>query len=170
MDWREIPGWPEYECSERGDIRRVKVTSKGFRGIRKPYLASTGYLYIVLRHSGRRGKAIAIHRLVAMTFIGPAPSGQHQAAHKDGNRLNCHWQNLRWATRAENEADKIAHGRTNRGERQGRSRLKEPQVRSIKARLAAGGRPAAIARDFGVARTTVSAIASGRSWAWLVAQ
>jgi hypothetical protein len=34
----------------------------------------------------------------------------HQAAHGDGAGLNNRLANLRWATRRENEADKIKHG------------------------------------------------------------
>lgn len=165
MEWRTCPNWPEYEVSEAGHIRRA-VKRNGFHGMRKPYVVAAGYAYIVMRRDGER-TACAVHRLVAEAFIGPAPSDEHQVAHIDGSRLNNHWTNLRWSTRVENEADKIAHGRTNRGERFGRVRLTEAQALEAKRSLSRGVHPSQIAFRFGVAVTTIKSIKQGKSWAWL---
>lgn len=167
MEWRTCPSWPDYDVSESGDIRRV-VKRNGFQGMRKSYLTTTGYAYIVMRHAGKR-MACAVHRLVAEAFIGAAPSAQHQVAHIDGSRVNNHWTNLRWSTRVENEADKISHGRTNRGERFGRVRLTEAQALETKRCLMRGVHPSQLAHRFGVAVTTIKSIKQGRSWAWLEA-
>lgn len=43
-----------------------------------------------------------VHRIVAETFIGPAPTPQHEVNHKDLNKLNNHVSNLEWVTRQEN--------------------------------------------------------------------
>ena len=167
MEWRTCPSWPEYDVSENGDIRRT-VKRYGSVGLRKPYVTTTGYAYIVMRHCGQR-MACAVHRLVAEAFIGPAPTQLHQVAHIDGTRLNNHWTNLRWSTRVENEADKIAHGRTNRGERFGRVRLSESQAREAKIALHRGESCRDIGAKFGVSRQTINSIRRGDSWAWLEA-
>ena len=166
MEWRAIPGWSAYEVSERGDIRRL-VAHCGQRD-RVPYEVSGGYLYIALRQPGeRRGKSQAIHRLVALAFLGPPPTPLHQAAHADGDRRHNHFINLRWATRSENEMDKVRHGRSNRGERNRSARLRAAQVCEIREKLARRADQEEIAAEFGVAPSTISSIRNGYSWAWL---
>ena len=73
---------------------------------------------------------------------------------------------LRWATPVENHADKIGHGTTNRGERQGASRLTEAQVLEIRG-LAGLVSKAEIGRRYGVDRSHVSKIISRDVWTWL---
>lgn len=80
-----------------------------------------GYLAVSLWEHGE-GKTWFVHQIVALTFHGPRPSPTHHAAHHDGNKLNNHHSNVLWKTKVENEADKIGHGRSNRGERNGMSR------------------------------------------------
>lgn len=45
---------------------------------------------------------IAIHRIVAIAFLGPPPTAQHVVDHIDTNRQNNRPENLRWVTRFEN--------------------------------------------------------------------
>jgi len=166
MEWRIIPAWPDYAVSEHGAIRRVRRRHNTKPCDRKPYLCTNGYLYIVVRRPGLR-RALAIHRLVAMAFIGPAPSIAHQAAHIDGDRLNNHWTNLRWSTRSENERDKVRHGRSNRGERMGRSKLSANAVLQIRAARKGGALLSDLAQRYGVAVATIQCAAAGKSWGWL---
>ncbi|WP_375198969.1 HNH endonuclease signature motif containing protein [Cupriavidus metallidurans] len=165
MEWRTCPQWPEYEVSERGDIRRT-LCRFGNIGLRKPYRAANGRLMIAMRHCGKT-RACHISRLVLEAFVGPAPSSKHQCAHNDGNPDNNHWSNLRWATASENQMDRVAHGTSNRGERFGRVRLTQPQALEAKRALACGTHPAIIAAQYDVAVTTIKSIKQGRSWAWL---
>lgn len=74
---------------------------------------------------------------------------------------------LAWGTRADNEADKVMHGRSSRGERQWQSKLTTRDVLEIRARCAAGETQSAIARAFGLNQGTVSQIANRKRWAWL---
>jgi O-acetyl-ADP-ribose deacetylase (regulator of RNase III) len=72
---------------------------------------------------------------------------------------------LRWGTRLENAADKVAHGTMARGERVGSAKLTAAQVEEIRERYAAGGiAQEALGREFGVVHATISRIVSGRSW------
>ncbi len=52
--------------------------------------------------------------------------------HNDGNPANNRLSNLRWGTLSSNEIDKIKHGTSNHGERHGRAKLNEQQVRIIR--------------------------------------
>lgn len=47
-------------------------------------------------------KWLKIHRLVALTYIGPPPTQKHEINHKDGNKGNNHYTNLEWVTHSEN--------------------------------------------------------------------
>jgi hypothetical protein len=171
IEWRIIPGWPQYEVSAVGGIRRVVRSTGfgggGFVGERKPYLASNGYLYIVLRQSGQPKRALAVHRLVALAFLPDPEPGQDQVAHSDGNRLNNAVGNLRWATRVENEADKIAHGKSNRGASNGRAKIGPDDVGSIVAAISSGEARSDVAARFGISERTISDIMTGKSWGHL---
>jgi hypothetical protein len=70
-------------------------------------------------------------------------------------------------TDLDNQRDRLAHGTSNRGERQGRSKLTAADVRRIRTRVAAGETHTGIAKDHGVSRGAIKNIVHGRSWAWL---
>lgn len=114
------------------------------------------------------GKRFAVHRYLCERFNGPAPSDRHQASHDcgKGHEGCCNPHHVSWKTPAENQADRIIHGTTSRGEAHGASKLTMKQARFIKANkgvLTA----TSIAGMFGVSRVAVSDIIHGRNWAWL---
>jgi len=51
-----------------------------------------------------------VNRVVCERAYGKPPSLKHQAAHSCGVKLCINKRHVRWATRAENEADKLKHG------------------------------------------------------------
>lgn len=65
-------------------------------------------------------------------------------------RLCCNEEHLCHGSAADNVADRVAAGRSARGERNGRSRLTEARVLEARHRCAAGESPTALAREFGV--------------------
>jgi hypothetical protein len=107
-------------------------------------------------------------RVMCELAHGPAPSSDHQAAHSCGKgHEGCvHPGHLRWATQAENEADKLVHGTHSRGERQWQAKLTEADVRRIKS-LRGLKSQSALAREYGVSQTTISDVMTGRRWGWL---
>ncbi len=109
-----------------------------------------------------------VHRIACSLTHGEPPTPKHEASHTCGRGKFgcCNPRHLKWKTRTENEADKLAHGTTNRGERCGSSKLTESDVREI---LSLRGRKSqqAIALDFNVQRTSVSLIHRGKNWGWL---
>lgn len=109
------------------------------------------------------------HRLMCTMAHGEPPSPNLEAAHSCGNgHLGCvSPRHLRWATHAENMADKIAHGTSNRSTRNGQSVLTEEDVIAIVERRRAGATFKDIGVEFGVHAQTVSSIVSGRQWSWL---
>lgn len=109
------------------------------------------------------GRSVPAHRHVCELVHGAPPSLKHQAAHGCGNRRCVNPRHLRWATNAENQADRCLHGTSNAGERNPMHKLTEADVRSIKSRIGIA-RQSDLAREFGVSDALVSLIASGKKW------
>lgn len=144
---------------------------------RRPVLGGRGYLMLYVASVGRN---IAVHAFVAAAFLPPRPSPAHQMRHLDGNPLNNHADNLAWGTVQENADDRIRHGTTATGlrngaytrpdrrpvrARNGRAVLTEEQVGEIRSRLAGAESRSALARAFGVRWNVVDRIARGLTWA-----
>jgi hypothetical protein len=114
--WRTLPGWSYFEVSDQGRVRRLAGTPKCKDGrLLRCTVNDRGYLVAHLRQDGRE-KQMLVHQAVLIAFVGPAPSALHEGAHGDGIRTNAALSNLRWATHAENEADKVLHGTRIEGE------------------------------------------------------
>ncbi len=162
--WRTVPGYPAYEVSVDGVVRRCQ----GFRCRRAhrvlvPFVRPNGYAQILLYQGGQR-RRFGVHQLVALAFLGPKPSLQHQVAHLDGQRLNNHVSNLAWLLPIENDAHKDLHGTRLRGSQIHSAKLVEAQVVLIRQALAVGIRQCALAQTYGVSDSTVSLIARGKTW------
>lgn len=117
------------------------------------------------------GRLTPAHRYICELVHG-APPPEHDAAHECGKgHLGCvNPRHLSWKTHAENMADTIKHGTHNRGDRNGTSKLTEPDIHEIRRLLAAGWTHLAIAEMFGVSQRAISMIASGKRWGWLARQ
>ncbi len=115
---------------------------------------------------GIGGKRLYVHRIVCEELYGPPPSSRHHAAHSCGKgHLGCvNPVHLRWATPAENNADKLMHGTHNRGERCGTAKLTEAQVRQIRASEGKSSQRA-LAEKFGVSTTSIHLILNRTNWA-----
>ena len=164
--WKDIPGYEgRYQASNQGRIRSVdRVIPWGRGGSRfingkvlKPAgQKTTPHLRVVLGH-GAPGSTV--HSLIALTFIGPCPSGQ-EVRHLDGNPLNNCVDNLAYGTRRENILDVLRIGKAWRART-------EKQAKEIKDRLKKGERGVDLAKEYGVSQSCISAIKCGRSFAWL---
>lgn len=98
--WAKIEGYPNYEVSSFGNVRRGERILKAG--------CSSHYLCISLFRENKR-KRFSVHRLVAKAFI-PNPDNKSQVNHIDGNKLNNHVSNLEWITHLENIHHAIRNG------------------------------------------------------------
>lgn len=119
-----------------------------------------------IRHEGREWVA---SRLMCTLKHGDAPSVRHEAAHSCGNgHKGCTNPNhLRWATPEENQADRVDHRTSNRGNQNGQSKLSENDVLRVVALKDNGVLQREIARQFDMSEMAVSDILTGRRWSWL---
>lgn len=115
--WRPIPGHEGlYEVSDLGRVRSWAKWRR--RGIPCPHILDgatdeKGYRKVSLCSGGRQ-RTFAVHRLVAVAFLGPLPAGL-QTRHLDGDPGNNALSNLRYGTPSENQQDSIQHGTMRNG-------------------------------------------------------
>ena len=93
--WYPIPGYPLYEITEYGDVRNIK-TGRFLKG----HIDEDGYPKITVRDEFGKPRHLQRAKLVAITFI-PNPNNKPTVDHIDTDRMNCHYTNLRWASRKE---------------------------------------------------------------------
>jgi hypothetical protein len=109
-EWRAIPDYESnYEVNSEGRVRSRR--RKGAPGgvIAQQLDASSGYSSVGLYSNGR-STTHKVHQLVAAAFLGPQPKGL-QVRHLDGNPTHSAVTNLAYGTPAENQWDRVAHGR-----------------------------------------------------------
>ncbi len=116
-------------------------------------------------YGGRKGGSKSVSRVVCTRVHGPAPTPKHEAAHSCGNGHNgcCNPRHLRWATKVENEADKRMHGTVALGARNGKAKLTDRDVLTIRALEAIASRKE-IAEKFNISRVHVGYIVAGKTW------
>jgi len=113
---------------------------------------------LVLRHDGKN-RTYEVQRLVALAFLGPRPEG-HETRHLDGNRLNNRLDNLAYGTRSQNQLDVYDY-------RGYHHRLTPANVLDIRARLAVGETGRALAREYKVRDSMISAIKHREVYKWM---
>lgn len=179
--WKDIKGYEgKYQVSDQGRVRSLtrvvdsmksncKYTSgvkRTLQGKMRKVNHASGYPTVSL-HSGERRTA-NVHRIVAEAFI-PNPEGHKQVNHKNGVKSDNRACNLEWCSPSGNAVHAYENGlRTGpKGERNGRAKLKEDQVRAIRKLLKQGLSYQKIADKYDVSKGTIAHIAKGRKWTHL---
>ncbi|HEU03187.1 hypothetical protein LCGC14_0273470 [marine sediment metagenome] len=159
--WAPVAGFGGfYEVSDRGQVRSHH---RGGRPLRIIYRKRDDRPYVNLCAHGER-KLRAVYHLVLEAFVGPCPDGL-EACHEDGDVRNNCLQNLRWDTKAANEADKLRHGTRSRGERHGMSKLEPQDVKIIRSQQPQDWSAAKeLGEAFGVDPGTILHIWSRKTW------
>lgn len=126
------------------------------------------------------GRNVGTHVFSYELHIGPVPGGQWVLHTCDATSCS-NPRHLYTGTPKQNSRDRDARGRANtptgdrnwtrlypdkvrRGEDKSQAKMTWPKVREIRRRVAMGETRIALAREFGVDRSVVSRIASGKSW------
>jgi hypothetical protein len=102
VEWKVVPGFPDYEVSEHGELRR------GAKLLKPERTHGNGRKRYSLSRDGRQFRFKA-SQLVALAFIGPKPFDGAEVCHDDGFEHNNHFTNLRYGTSASNGNDVTKH-------------------------------------------------------------
>ncbi len=136
-----------------------------------------GYGRSYCQYGGRK-KTLGAHRLAYVLANGSLQDGA-PLLHSCGNPICCNPAHLRVGTPKENADDREAMGRTFRGakhhfhlhpeltqpgEPHNTAKLREHQVRAIRAEHAAGSSYAAISRHYHMHETTIADLVKRKTW------
>lgn len=156
-----------YAISKNAEIIRIKKSKGSFVGkIRKNQIHPTrGYLIIVLC-ANNVCKTHDIHVLMAKTFLGEYGKGMN-VCHNNGIKTDCRLENLRIDTVKSNNYDRVLHGTSNRGERNGHNKYSQQTILEIRKLFNNGICVKDIAKKFNMKNQYISKIIKKEKWAWL---
>ncbi|WP_044173912.1 HNH endonuclease [Flectobacillus major] len=160
----EVP--PRYQVSNYGRLKSFQndpVNGDVIAGSK-----IQGYKSLNIRAKGNKSLNRYVHKLVAEFFLKKDSEEKKFVIHLDHDKLNNHWENLKWVTRDEmtihnrdNPAvrDKVIPRRTKN------YKLTESKVLMIKKMLRSDkNRLKMIAKQFGITHTQLNRIRSGENW------
>ena len=173
--WKSSNLAPGYEVSNFGKIRMPSrhVVNRGRRYFRKAkllklYESSDSYQFVVVFPFGQKtksGTAVSkkhfVHRMVMDAFVGSCPEGM-TVDHIDRNRQNNKLENLRYATKSEQDANRDLSGIS--GENSRFSKLDWDKVRKIRQLHTEGKAITTMAKRFNVGGDTIRRVVNNKTW------
>lgn len=162
IEWKDIPGWDNYQASEEGQVRN-KLTGR----IMKQHSSGTmGYPAIRLSYGGGRNKIQRVHRLVWAAFNGQIPKGM-EIDHLDSNVCNNFKANLDCVTPLENRRRQYHPKGDDHAQRKGKfAKKRRERVGLVKKLLDGVLSNRAIARALKVSHNFVGRIQKGELDEW----
>lgn len=160
MNVETIPGFPRYFVTKDGAVWSDKT-----KRWLNPSIKRNGYLYVTIYDTNKRRRSRSIHSLAAEAYLGSRPKGW-VVNHKSGVKTDNALTNLEYVTVSQNNAHAYDMGLSSRrGSKAGGSKLTETQVARIKLLLGEKFlNHEQIAMRFGVYRTTITMIATNKTW------
>jgi transposase-like protein len=174
-----VEGFPGYYVARDGAVYSAKkLREREPLRMLKPGKTGPGYHKYGFVRDGKT-ITVLLHRVVASAFLVRTSPDERVVRHLDGNPDNNRCENLAWGTQLDNIHDKWRHGTMAtgdrnglrvhpesvlRGERSTSAKLKDAEVREIRERLMLGETGDSLAREFGVVKTTISAIRRAKNW------
>ena len=166
IPFTEVENPPRYQVSNYGRLKSFQndpVNGEIIAGSK-----IQGYKSLNIRAKGNKSLNRYVLKLVAEFFLKKDSDEKKFVIHLDHDKLNNHWENLKWVTRDEmtihnrdNPAvrDKVIPRRTKN------YKLTESKVLMIKKMLRSDkNRLKMIAKQFGITHTQLNRIRSGENW------
>lgn len=166
-EFRSINGYESYyEISNLGNVKTLYGRYKKCI-FKKPFVRKDGYVVINLVKDNKQ-TTFYLHRLVAGHFI-PQDGNilKSEVNHKDGNKQNNSVDNLEWCTVSENKKHAYNTGLTKIGSKRTSSKLTEEIVYQIPQLIKDGISIINIAKKFGVSKTAIYHVLTGRNYGFL---
>lgn len=180
---REVPGMGgAYKASRDGRIWSVERTVITCRGVEKPagghwikpWKNAAGYLIFSAVLPDGQVKRMRVHRAVALAWIpNDAPAEKDEVNHLNGTKDDNHVENLEWCSHSENNKHAFSTGIRSHTEKQkascsalgkSRRRLTEAEAKAIRSAPSSGVTGSLLAKQYGVATSTISLIRNNRSY------
>jgi hypothetical protein len=169
--WKDVIGFEGlYQVSNYSRVKSLErkrnslSNSKApvYEKILKQNITNIGYYRVVLYKDSVKMYR-NVHRLVALAFL-PYTEGE-VVNHINGIKTDNSLSNLEFVTSSENNHHAYKTGlKSNKGEKQSRSVLKEKDVKIIKYYLSIGIKEKLIAYAFNVSKGCIFAIKTNRTW------
>ena len=173
--WKPVVGYEgHYEVSDLGRVRSVDriiethyedsnwgKTRKINGQLKK--INFNGYYPVVRLSKNNKHCSKSVHIVVARAFLGPVPKG-HVVAHGTEGRSCAKLSNLSYKTHQQNCFDRNRDGTGVKGSDHGCSVLSDEDVLKIYKKRNHGISSRFVAVEFGVSKSTVLHIWSGRNW------
>ncbi|MEQ9091828.1 MAG: NUMOD4 motif-containing HNH endonuclease [Balneola sp.] len=166
--WRPVKGFEGlYETSNTGAVRSFLCKNGGIRKTPKILKEPNGkYKIKTFCKNGKRFTK-SLHRVVAKAFLSN-PDNYKEVNHKDGNPSNNHVSNLEWVTSSENTVHSYNNGLQKRGEHFYSAKLTENEaIEIINAYKLGVFSQSLISKSYGVSKSSIKDLLSGRNWAHL---
>ena len=154
--WLPIPGYPDYDVSDEGQVRSRRRKKER---ILKPRPHKGGYGLIRLYDTNSEWADFTVHSLVMLAFKGECPEGQcirHLNSDPTDNSLS----NLAYGTPAENQEDRIDAGTYG-------MKLTVEKVKTIRAFREFGLTYQQLAKIFSVSRICIRRVIRRQTWAFV---
>lgn len=168
---KKVPIKDFADCYMVSDDGRVWSVRNGIW--MKPHANWAGYLSVFLKKGKGHVRRVAIHRLVALAFLGEPPYPTWQVDHIDNDKTNNSLENLQWLSPIENTRKSFRQSQRHfvgnsvtdrRGHRSPCAKLSSGQAQEIKERLARGEKGRALALEYGVSPQNICNIKKGRTY------
>lgn len=156
--WKPLYNFGRYQISNLGRVRRTEI--------RKLSVGSTGYTKLHLSQDNKQ-RSIAVHRAVWETFNDRIPPDR-MINHKNGIKTDNRVENLELVTNRENIEHYKQNLLTYRGARVRTAKLTEKDVRHIRVRYKNGVSAIALAKEYKLAKSTITRLLNGRNWRHVV--
>lgn len=179
--------WKVFEISDSNEITYQKFYISDFGRVRirnqkestfkfAPMIEEKGYLMFSYISNNHFHKKFAVHRAVAMAFLNKRSNSYNFVVHKDYNKHNNHYRNLKWLTVS---GLKKFHEKRHEFYFEGKHReistkLSIKQVKEIKKALkkteASYGNLSKLAKEYHVSTSQISRIKIGENWSHVTNQ
>lgn len=165
--YKEIPNWEAYAISKCGEIIRIgKAKGAKTNAVLKQQSPKSRPYLTVRLHCHGKAKSFDVHKLMAITYFGQIPKNMN-VCHINGNAKDNRLENLRIDTRSSNEKDKILHGTSNRGTKNGQNKYNNETIIIVKSLIKSGARLTDVERFTQIPYATLRHIKNNTRWAWL---
>lgn len=161
--WKTINEFPNYAISDIGRVKSLVNSVFKKPGDIMSQFMSPFYCKVSL-YKNKKHYTRSVHRIMAETFLGDAPTAKHQVGHIDGNPKNNDVSNLKWCTPKENQKDRIKHGTMFFDKSYYQQKITEDDARYI---ISSTETIRNLSEQFGLSQRHVQNIRSGKKWARL---